>query len=1182
MVELNPKIAFEFMIESYLDGLTSIEKNKIPELEVRFGTGNPNNNQNIVKAISKIDSDNVVKQLYNAGFTCESKDGQHLLRITPDTSHINKNNETKKSKVRLEIVGFDMIQSYCQHAEDLREILKLPRITTSTNPSDFVKFTLKSDAQVMDKYLPAVAFKDFGFNVSYQIERNSDPHSNENNEFLSHWNDLKKTYRYINRVKFCHPEYPINADISIIQASKKSKDNKYISEFTMHDANIFDNEHTYEIELEIDNSRMARYDGKTLLTTLRKCIRTVLSGLQQSNYPIGYTEKTYIVDSYLKLVHGTNYNTSRKIETKDFIGPNSTTLQIDNIIPLNSQSSLSNIRKNYSVTDKADGMRALLYISDNGRIYTIDTNMNVMFTGAIIETKDINGIFQNSLLDGEFIKYNKYGKIINLFAAFDIYYINKSYVGGFDFQSNLDDGLILSVDEKPKTKYRYDLLKRFISELKIISIAEGSNNVIDIVCKHFAFSSAKKNIFAAAKEIQSNVFDEYEKDGLIFTPTNTGVGGSKESLKSKITWQESFKWKPPLFNTIDFLIKIQKDDKGQEAIHNIYVDGTNLQGSGKSIIQYKKIELMCGYTKNHDGYLNPMLELLNGITPPVNENAWEYKPVNFYPTNPADESACFCNVVLHDDVLKTEDGEFFEGDTIVEFRYDLDKKGFTNDNAWKWVPIRNRHDKTTELRNALRDKMNGKHSKPNYGNSYKVANSNWNSIHNPITESMITTGENIQSSPTDNGVYYNKTNANTNTRGLRDFHNLYVKRKLILGCSLLVKKDKKTLIDYAVGKGGDLPKWIDARISFVFGIDVKRDNIHNQLDGACSRYLNEKKRNPNIYTKALFVVGNSELNIRDNSAYEAATDNTYEVQISNAVFGVGNNDLTLWKSVSEQFDVAKKGFDISSIQFALHYFFKDLNMVHQFMRNVSECTSLGGYFTGTCYDGKVIFDKLKVQKNKGTSGRIVIITKDKTKKILEITQNYEQTSFAEDEPCVGYKIDVWQESINKTFTEYLVNFKYVIRLMNNYGFDIISSEEAKKINMPNGTGLFDELYNFMVKSKENRNNFGNAEYMSQEEKNISFMNRYFIFKKIRNIENTKIIQKVMNEELDEEPIQQGTSITAKKLNKTIFIKEIVTPVEITQKPVEDVPIQEKITPETETMEKTKIRIKVKKQKNAAP
>jgi len=32
------------------------------------------------------------------------------------------------------------------------------------------------------------------------------------------------------------------------------------------------------------------------------------------------------------------------------------------------------------------------------------------------------------------------------------------------------------------------------------------------------------------------------------------------------------------------------------------------------------------------------------------------------------------------------------------------------------------------------------------------------------------------------------------------------------------------LIDFACGKGGDFPKWIAAGLSFVFGIDISKDN----------------------------------------------------------------------------------------------------------------------------------------------------------------------------------------------------------------------------------------------------------------------------------------------------------------------------------------------------------------------
>ena len=34
---------------------------------------------------------------------------------------------------------------------------------------------------------------------------------------------------------------------------------------------------------------------------------------------------------------------------------------------------------------------------------------------------------------------------------------------------------------------------------------------------------------------------------------------------------------------------------------------------------------------------------------------------------------------------------------------------------------------------------------------------------------------------------------------------------------------------------------------------------------------------------------------------------------------------------------------------------------------------------------------------------------------------------------LGYAIGVYQESINKTFKEYLVNFNYFVRMMENYG-----------------------------------------------------------------------------------------------------------------------------------------------------
>ena len=103
----------------------------------------------------------------------------------------------------------------------------------------------------------------------------------------------------------------------------------------------------------------------------------------------------------------------------------------------------------------------------------------------------------------------------------------------------------------------------------------------------------------------------------------------------------------------------------------------------------------------------------------------------------------------------------------------------------------------------------------NFGNAYHVANSNWHSIHHPITESIITTGEHIKIDNNDDDIYYNKVNSLSETRSLRDFHNLYVKNMLISKLSNV----GTTLIDYACGKE-DLPKWINSNLSFVLGIDL--------------------------------------------------------------------------------------------------------------------------------------------------------------------------------------------------------------------------------------------------------------------------------------------------------------------------------------------------------------------------
>ena len=1066
------------LLNHYLENITN-RSNGNPEFEIRFGTKG-------IKKITKINYDNVIKKLLSVGFNIVVNN-EYTLKMAPEFT--DKSGKTKISNVRTEIEGLYNIQKYC-------ESNALDNIPLLFNQKSYVKNN--------DEFIYPVDVNEYNLRVSYQLEKLISEFSPFAEKIKSTWKDSKKIFRYTNRVSLIHDNYPIRVDLTIVKESLK--EGKYLKpEYTFQTANILNNEEKYEIEMEILNDKIgigtSYNEVHVIEKMIKKIIKFILSGLQETNYPISYNEISMIEKEYASLfMHSEKVKHFRSLYSNNFIGPSSYTLQLTNVLELNDDSQSPNIRKDYTVTDKADGMRKLLYISSKGKIYLIDTNMNIQFTGAIANNVD----YYNTLLDGEHILHNKKGEFINLYAAFDVYFINKKNIRNLLFipETDLDSK---SEKQKKQVDSRLPLLVTLMKDINAISIIKDELSPIRIENKKFKSSNLQQNIFDCCNTILNNMDNgsyEYETDGLIFTPSYLGVGCNDLSEKSplyKTTWNYSFKWKPPQFNTIDFLVTTKKNESNQEIINNIFVDGINNNTYDK-VTQYKTLILRVGFDEKKHGYLNPCGDVINGNLPSPDDidDEESYKPMPFIPTNPYDETANICNIKLEIDkngsnTMFTTENEVIEDNMIVEFSYDQTKQ----DN-WKWVPLRVRYDKTAEFRKG------GK----NFGNAYHVANNNWYSIHNPITEEMITTGENIPDDLSDDDVYYNRVSGKSHTRSLRDFHNLFVKKFLIQ--SISVKGN--TLIDYAVGKGGDFTKWIAAKMSFVFGIDISKDNIENKLDGACARYLNYKKQYK-IMPDALFVQGNSSLNIKDGTALYTDKGS----QITTAVFGEGPKEKdVLGAGVYKQYGKGSEGFNISSIQFALHYFFENKRTLNSFLRNIAECTKLNGYFIGGCYNGEKIFNLLK-SKNKGEA--ISLFHDDK--KIWSVTKQYDREDFNNDETSLGYAIDVYQETINKTFREYLVNFSYLERIMENYGFVLLNSEECADLNIKNSVGSFQELYNIMnveIKRRK-KNDYGDSLKMNTKEKQISFYNNYFIFKKIRSVNAKNISDQfkditILREELE--------------------------------------------------------------------
>jgi hypothetical protein len=1145
-------------------------KHTFVEMEAKFGTRG-------VRKLTKLDYDNVVKKLKSNDWTSSSQNGEYLLRIQPEFLDVRTGKFKTTGdfeKFRIEINGINNIQEYCK-TNSIQIVNDKDFYNVKINRKIPLKI-IKNDIET-DEIIASANFDDFNFRVSINNEISISKKGKIGLDIFENWNKSKKVFRYMNRVTFIHKKYPFKVDLSIVKSSSKNEKGWMIQTYNIDDSNVFNNEDNYEIEIEVDpNAKLLYKNHNDLSNNLQKVVKQVLSGLQKTNFPISYLEQRNISQEYLKLLFEEEqtkkdgkYIPKKYAYTSDFIGPGLVTLDLINVAPLNSDVIVPNIREPhaYCVTEKADGDRHLLFVNDKGRIYLINTNMNIIFTGSYTEEPKCF----NSILDGELILHNKLGTFINTFAAFDIYYVNSLDIRARPFINTF------SKNEKYfKDGCRLPILKDFIKILKPQCVVNIANNTIKIISKKFypsfdpteenkddqkdeqkiEMKQLKFNIFESCnyllRRITDNNFD-YEIDGLIFTPTLLGVGSNKmleAGPKKKITWPYIFKWKPSeatmtfpkSYNTIDFLVVTKKGSDGKDIITPIFENGMNNYETTQ-FNQYKTLILTVGFDQTKHGYINPCQDVLDDkfLKQANIDDESGYKPKQFFPTDPFDPLAGLCNVMLEIDnngkyQLFTEERQIFEDQMVVEFSYDMSKPGM-----WKWVPMRVRYDKTAEFRagNSVG------------ANDYNTANSNWRSIHNPVTEKMIATGEDIPGIEVSDDVYYNSITSDKMTQRMRDFHNLYVKKALIKGVS---KKDN-ILIDFACGKAGDLPKWIGSELSFVFGIDISSDNIENRLNGACARYLNFRKTTKNM-PYALFVNGNSALNIRSGTNMFNDKAN----QITKSIFGSVGTNKELGPAVTRQHGKAHNGFDISSCQFAIHYMFENKKIFYNFIRNVSECTKIYGYFIGTCYDGIKIFNMFK-KKQEGDSKEIYI----DDKKIWSITKKYDATSFDNNESCLGYKIDVYQDSINQTLPEFLVNFDFLTSTMEKYGFNLLTREEARYMKLPEGSGMFSELFNSMaydIKTHpEKEKDYKDALYMKDYEKDISFLNRYFIFKKTSTRNAEKLTKSLLDELPYQEDIEQTGTLLARKVVQEA--QEIVKPK--TKKLREKLKLQEA----TEALEETK-------------
>ena len=836
-------------------------------------------------------------------------------------------------------------------------------------------------------------------------------------EAISRWDSLVKYYRMIQRFEFAAPNgLGIRFDISVIRSggSRTSR--------TFQEARVTSQASIYEAEVEVTASRDSLNPDEAVALLLRG-ISWMLQGQQRSFVLVSAPGSQSVLDGIQSIFKG-----PRGFK---YPGPQPATLErqnIDSVI----EPGVPNLRSvAYNVTDKADGLRCLLFVAPNGRIFLIDSVGRVYGTGK--EVADQAGL----VLDGEWIRRDRRGTLVSHYYAFDLLAVK-------------GDKGVMSLPFFASGPSRHALMASAITALAAAKpyMKVPPAHSVQIGIKAFRTG---ENIFReAAVMLDDAASAPYNTDGLIFTPNASSLPLGRGS------WPAQLKWKPASHNTIDFLVVTERNPEGGDLV------GTRFREDSGSTVRHKILRLFVG-SKKDAAFADPRATILGGEPLPSSLEDGDYRAVEFRPSEPRDPMAAICYVALGEgssdpagaapaatrldvtDEMRCDSGDVIQSNMIVEMSYHPERAP-----GWRWVPMRIRFDKTEKLQRGL---IGGTM------NADWVANSIWSSIHNPVTEAMVKTGEInevVVGVPT-TGKYYNRKAPKRDvmkTQPMRNFHNDYVKRDVLLRRTI---PTGGALCDLAMGKAGDLHKWVSAGVGRVFGCDYSASNINDPQDGAYARLLSKM----------------IEMGGRDKVAPMVFVQADAAVNLKSGLSGVTEEDKALLIR-----ELATSTFDVVSCMFAIHYMFRDEATLHGFLTNLADLVKVGGYFVGCGFDGDAVAALLS--REESVTGR------DGDTDIWSITKRYGTAPFSATKNGLGMAIDVDFISIGETFTEFLVSWPYLQERLAEIGLELLSTEEQASIGLTASSQMFADA----LESAGRRYNMVDAL------KKYSFLNRWYIFKRI--------------------------------------------------------------------------------------
>ena len=881
------------------------------------------------------------------------------------------------------------------------------------------------------------------------------------------WNDIRKFFKINKRVIYTDKKTNMRFIVGICKCNKyeiEETDERDIY-YNLANSKIIKSSQKYEFFLDITNA-----PKDIILEGLIK----MEQALFLSPYIISKKQQQDVIANYSALVSkdiATRYynynNRDKKPDTTKpvLLTPKPVTLEKINILEPDEYTGIS-ILSEYTVTEKADGERLLMFIDNVGNVYLIDNTYKVIDTG-LRSAKEL----YNSLIDGEYISCEKRldKSNVGLFAAFDMYYYGGKKITSLP---------LIEDDAKEDSRYKYLMNSR-----KYIKSRDEGGSIDYIVKEHLYTNSILKDCDNILKNGSKY---PYSIDGLIFTPAKLALysyySNKPVEITERVKWDRVFKWKPPEQNSIDFFAKFGKP---------ITIEGE----------KYREMFLYVGYNaKHYDKYNinNALRELYDAEYKKLNrEQGGKYSLKLFKPNNYYEEGIEKSYIKLNGrDEARCESGELIDGDKIIEYRYLLDENIKP---SMRWIPMRLREDK-------MRIYNTGEISKT--ANDYSVAMNIWSSIHNPVTESIIrgkvpilkmdTANELLQS----DDIYYSRK---INRDGLlsvnmQQFHNICIKNMLYSK-----QKYKGSLLELACGEGGDMNRWINNDYRFVLGIDYVKYGIYNTDSGAYSRLIGKKeeynnkgggggggkyKRFPAQFPDIVYAAGDCSKSII-NGECSLSIDDEESANIIQLVLNKRAGNIPAhYKNIAGRGAI---GFDVCSCMFAIHYFFENEEKINTFLNNVSSMLKVGGTFICTFMDGKSVIYAINANGGDMVEGRKKLNKRveDKGVPLWAIIRRYDADGGDSGKRDFNNKVDVYIEATKKFIPEFIVDFDVLIRKCKEYNIELVESE------------LFSQTFN-KIKARYNdpnvrKNNIYNiiSDLDKEEElKQFSFFNRWCIFKKV--------------------------------------------------------------------------------------